>query len=144
MEKCRILWSSYGKMSIFVLGVLLAGFVSGIVFSLLGLLINMAFPLEMEIDPVTITYILGYLLGLPLGTYWICKFTFRRYVKLWILLLASILGFAPTIAYFLIANQNLDIIILFFSFYLFPWLFSSFSGIVFLSKAKAQNPVKEA
>ena len=131
MEKCRVLCNSYGKMSIYALGVLLAGFVGGMALSLLGLTVSMAIPLKMELDPITITYILGYLLGLPLGAYWICRLAYRRRAKIWILLLSSVLGFAPTIAYFLFAGQNLDIILFYFFFHLFPWLFSSFSGIVF-------------
>jgi hypothetical protein len=142
MEKCRVLCNSYGKMSIYALGVLLAGFVGGMALSLLGLMVSMAIPLKMELDPITITYILGYLLGLPMGAYWICRLAYRRHGKIWVLLLSSVLGFAPTIAYFLLAGENLDPILFYFFFHLFPWLFSSFSGIVFLSRVKAQTPEK--
>ena len=140
MEKCRVLCNSYGKMSIYVLGVLLAGFVGGMALSLLGLTVSMAIPLKIELDPITITYILGYLVGLPLGAYWICRLAYRRRAKIWVLLLASVLGFALTIAYFLLAGQNLDIMLFYFFFHLFPWLFSSFSGIFFWSRIKAQTP----
>lgn len=140
MEKCRVLCNSYGKMSIYALGVLLAGFVGGMALSLLGLTVSMAIPVKMELDPITITYILGYLLGLPLGAYWINRLLYQRKAKLWLLLLLSFLGFAPTIAYFLLAGQNFEVILFYFFFHLFPWLFSSFSGIVFLSRVKAQTP----
>jgi hypothetical protein len=89
MEKCRVLCNSYGKMSIYALGVLLAGFVGGMALSLLGLMVSMAIPLKMELDPITITYILGYLLGLPMGAYWICRLAYRRHGKIWVLLLSS-------------------------------------------------------
>jgi hypothetical protein len=140
MEKCRILCSTYGKMSTYALGVLLAGFVGGMVLSLLGLLISLAFPLKIELDPITITYVLGYLIGIPFGAYWLSKLIFKRHTKIWMVILASLLGFLVTIGYMLWSGPEIIIIFFFFLFHLCPWLFASLVNIVFLPKIKVQTP----
>jgi hypothetical protein len=140
MEKCRILCSTYGKMSTYALGVLLAGFVGGMVLSLLGLLISLAFPLKIELDPITITYVLGYLIGIPFGAYWLSKLVFKRHTKIWMVMLASLLGFLVTIGYMLWSGSEIIIIFFFFLFHLCPWLFASLVNIAFLPKIKVQTP----
>ncbi len=142
MKKSCFIGNTYGKMLLYVVSVLLAGFVGGMALSLLGLAVSMAVPLKMELDPITITYILGYLLGLPLGAYWLNRLLYHRKARIWLVLLFSFLGFAPTIAYFVFAGQYLDVMLFYFFFHLFPWLFSSFSGLIFLSRPKAQTPEK--
>jgi hypothetical protein len=142
MKKSCFIGNTYGKMLLYVVGVLLAGFVGGMALSLLGLAISLSIPLKMELDPITITYILGYLLGLPLGAYWFNRLLYHRKSKLWLLTTLSLLGFIPTIAYFIFAGQNLDVMLFYFFFHFFPWLFSSFSGIIFFSRTKAQTPEK--
>jgi hypothetical protein len=105
MKKSCFIGNTYGKMLLYVVGVLLAGFVGGMALSLLGLAISLSIPLKMELDPITITYILGYLLGLPLGAYWFNRLLYHRKSKLWLLTTLSLLGFIPTIAYFILPDK---------------------------------------
>ncbi len=131
-----------GKMLLWLGGTFIAGIIGSIAFSLMGWLLETAFTFNPDmILPTTIGYALGFLLGIPIGNYLLGNLIYHRKGKLWMLFVGTILGFAIFLVYYWISAPDNVIPLVFFTlFHAGPWVLTSLVGLIFLPKAKAQNP----